>query len=147
MRVGEQTKRLFRYAHCMQRGAAAAAHLPLEIVRSGTASFGSILPQGQVSHLPHPVPHPASMHINADVVTTARRVTYKIEPTKNSHQISLFYRRQILSHFHYPFHCYSKINTKTFLNPGRPSDRRSKQDRYCKHTVNKCLEGVCLVVI
>ncbi|KAJ0179326.1 hypothetical protein K1T71_005038 [Dendrolimus kikuchii] len=32
----------------------AAPHLPLEIVRSGTATIGSILPQGQVSAAPTP---------------------------------------------------------------------------------------------
>lgn len=35
-------------------GISAAAHLPLEIVRSGTASIASILPQGQVSAAPTP---------------------------------------------------------------------------------------------
>lgn len=54
-RAGRPAKRLFRYAHCMQRGA--SRHLPLEIVRSGTASYASILPQGQVSAAQtHPAP-------------------------------------------------------------------------------------------
>lgn len=62
-RAGRPTKRLFRYAHCMLRRA--SRHLPLEIVRSGTASCASILPQGQVSAAqtppaPHTRLHPAS---------------------------------------------------------------------------------------
>ncbi|CAD0198843.1 unnamed protein product [Chrysodeixis includens] len=51
-------------------GISTAAHLPLEIVRSGTASIASILPQGQVSAAPTPpTPTPpcdASMHINVN---------------------------------------------------------------------------------
>lgn len=73
-------------------------HLPLEIVRSGTASIGSILPQGQVSAAPTPpsLSPAASMHINVNASTVTPGYILYTKFGNPVHFNALYYQQVVI---------------------------------------------------